>query len=224
MMTGTKSNKDGPVGPQSEKAAVNAYADFVDKHESILEDYLATTELEDCKKKLHEHGGTLLHEHAQSYILLSCLEDEMNGFPDKMKLASRNSQVLSHVTDLAASLNRHPRDVVLPFFARIEDPRYRSGFEEAVQDFIAKIQKRAIDKRKEMDAQEPVELSREERLGPGGLDPVEVFETSGSMQGPEKKDTQMLQVALGGGREAKNARRASGLWVQNNSSEDGGRG
>merc|ERR1719375_79530 len=177
MMSGTKSNKDGPVGPQSEKAAVNAYADFVDKHEQVLEDYLATQNLEDCKKKLHEHGGTLLHEHAQSYILLSCLEDEMNGFPDKMKLASRNSQVLSHVTDLAASLNRHPRDVVLPFFSRIEDPRYRAGFEEAVRDFIVKIQKRAVDKRKEMDANEPVELSREERLGPGGLDPVEVFET-----------------------------------------------
>jgi len=227
MMTGTKSNKDGPVGPQSEKAAVNAYADFVDKHESVLEDYLATTELEDCKKKLHEHGGTLLHEHAQSYILLSCLEDEMNGFPDKMKLASRNSQVLSHVTDLAASLNRHPRDVVLPFFARIEDPRYRSGFEEAVQDFIAKIQKRAIDKRKEMDAQEPVELSREERLGPGGLDPVEVFETlPESMQEAfEKKDTQMLQVALEAMEPAEakkhmDACEASGLWVQNNSSEE----
>ena len=52
------------------------------------------------------------------HILLSCLEDEMNGFPDKMKLASRNSQVLSHVTDLAQSLNRHPRDVVLPLFSR----------------------------------------------------------------------------------------------------------
>ena len=227
MMTGTKSNKDGPVGPQSEKAAVNAYADFVDKHEQVLEDYLATQDLEDCKKKLHEHGGTLLHEHAQSYILLSCLEDEMNGFPDKMKLASRNSQVLSHVTDLAASLNRHPRDVVLPFFARIEDPRYRSGFEEAVQDFIQKIQKRAIDKRKEMDAQEPVELSREERLGPGGLDPVEVFETlPESMQEAfEKKDTQMLQVALEAmdPEEAKkhmDACEASGLWVQNNSSEE----
>merc|ERR1719217_2003169 len=161
-MSGTKSNKDGPVGPQSEKAAVNAYADFVDKHEQVLEDYLATQNLEDCKKKLHEHGGTLLHEHAQSYILLSCLEDEMNGFPDKMKLASRNSQVLSHVTDLAQSLSRHPRDVVLPFFSRIEDPRYRAGFEEAVdkrkemdanepvEDFIVKIQKRAVDKRKEM--------------------------------------------------------------------------
>jgi cell division cycle protein 37 len=227
MMSGTKSNKDGPVGPQSEKAAVNAYADFVDKHEQVLEDYLATTELEDCKKKLHEHGGTLLHEHAQSYILLSCLEDEMNGFPDKMKLASRNSQVLSHVTDLAASLNRHPRDVVLPFFSRIEDPRYRAGFEEAVRDFIVKIQKRAVDKRKEMDANEPVELSREERLGPGGLDPVEVFETlPESMQEAfEQKDTQMLQVALEAMEpdEAKrhmDACEASGLWVQNNSSEE----
>ena len=124
-------------------------------------------------------------------------EDEMNGFPDKMKLASRNSQVLSHVTDLAASLNRHPRDVVLPFFARIEDPRYRSGFEEAVQDFIAKIQKRAIDKRKEMDAQEPVELEGR-KIGPRRPGPRQVFETlPESMQEAfEKKDTQMLQVAL----------------------------
>merc|ERR1712093_757621 len=116
----------------------------------------------------------------------------------KMKLASRNSQVLSHVTDLAASLNRHPRDVVLPFFSRIEDPRYRSGFEEAVQDFIVKIQKRAVDKRKEMDEHEPVELSREERLGPGGLDPVEVFETlPESMQEAfESKEIPALQKAM----------------------------
>jgi len=228
MMSG-HSSKDGPVGPQSEKAAVNAYADFVDVHEQVLEDYLATKEIEQCKKKLHEHGGTLLHEHAQSYILLSCLEDEMNGFHDKMKLASRNSQVLSHVTDLSASLNRHPRDVVLPFFARIEDPRYRSGFEEAVQDFIQKIQKRAVDKRVEMDAQEPKELSKEERMGPGGLDPVEVFETLPvSMQEAfESKDTGMLQVALEAmdPAEAKkhmDACEASGLWVQSASKDEEG--
>ena len=78
-----------------------------------------------------------------------------------------------------------------------------------------------------MDAQEPVELSREERLGPGGLDPVEVFETlPESMQEAfEKKDTQMLQVALEAmdPEEAKkhmDACEASGLWVQNNSSEE----
>ena len=115
----------------------------------------------------------------------------------------------------------------LAIFSRIEDPRYRAGFEEAVEDFIVKIQKRAVDKRKEMDANEPVELSREERLGPGGLDPVEVFETlPESMQEAfEQKDTQMLQVALEAMEpdEAKrhmDACEASGLWVQNNSSEE----
>ena len=226
MVSGAK-GASGKIGPTSERDAVESYSNFVEEHEAVLEDYLATRDIEQCKGKIHEHGGTLLHEHAQSYILLSCLEDEMNGFPDKMKLASRNSQVLSHVTDLAASLNRHPRDVVLPFFSRIEDPRYRAGFEEAVQDFIVKIQKRAVDKRKEMDANEPVELSREERLGPGGLDPVEVFETlPESMQEAfEQKDTQMLQVALEA-MEPEEAKRhmdaceASGLWVQNNSSEE----
>ena len=70
-------------------------------------------------------------------------------------------------------------------------------------------------------------LSREERLGPGGLDPVEVFETlPESMQEAfEQKDTQMLQVALEAMEpdEAKrhmDACEASGLWVQNNSSEE----
>ena len=72
-----------------------------------------------------------------------------------------------------------------------------------------------------------MELSREERLGPGGLDPVEVFETlPESMQEAfEQKDTQMLQVALEAMEpdEAKrhmDACEASGLWVQNNSSEE----
>ena len=110
----------------------------------------ATRDIEQCKGKIHEHGGTLLHEHAQSYILLSCLEDEMNGYHDKMVLSARNSQILSHVTELATSLQRHPRDVVLPFFKRIAEEQYRKGFEEAVAGFASRIENRAVEKRKEM--------------------------------------------------------------------------
>mmetsp|Transcript_5188 Transcript_5188/g.21378 ORF Transcript_5188/g.21378 Transcript_5188/m.21378 type:complete len:164 (+) Transcript_5188:29-520(+) len=120
-------------------------------------------------------------------------------------------------------MQRHPRDVVLPFFKRIAEPVYRKGFDEAVAGFVTRIQKRAVDKRKEMRAQqaeEGEELSREERLGPGGLDPVEVFESlPQSMQEAfEAKDTQMLQVALESMPldEAKRHMErceASGLWV-----------
>jgi len=101
MVSGTAAAGKGPIGPTSEKAAVESYAKFVEEHEAALEDFLATRAIDDCRAKLHAHGGVLLHEHAQSYILLSCLEDEMNGFHEKMQLAARNSQVLSHITELA---------------------------------------------------------------------------------------------------------------------------
>ena len=70
---------------------------------------------------------------AQSYLLLGCLEDEMNGKHARMVLGARNSQILSHITELAQSLRRHPRDVVLPFFQRIAQDEYRAGFDDAVK-------------------------------------------------------------------------------------------
>uniref|UniRef100_A0A7S3NDY3 Hsp90 chaperone protein kinase-targeting subunit n=1 Tax=Aureoumbra lagunensis TaxID=44058 RepID=A0A7S3NDY3_9STRA len=236
------SYKKKNFGPESEKDAVLSYAKFVEHHEAEMDEFLACIDLDDAKKLLHQNGGILLHEHAQSYALLSCLEDEMNGFHEKMKRAAQNSQLLAHITELAVSMNRHPRDVVLPFFHRIQDSNYLSGFQDAVQGFITRIQKRAIDKRKEMDAEAKVngdkdklinedgvqvELSKEERLGPGGLDPVEVFESlPKAMQDAfESKDTGKLQAALESMplEDAKyHMKRCedSGLWVSNSSAQD----
>ncbi|KAH8051299.1 hypothetical protein JL720_15168 [Aureococcus anophagefferens] len=197
------------------------------EHEAVLEDYLATRDIEQCKGKIHEHGGTLLHEHAQSYILLSRLEDEMNGYHDKMVLSARNSQILSHVTELATSLQRHPRDVVLPFFKRIAEEQYRKGFEEAVAGFASRIENRAVEKRKEMDAARPPRAAATRLRGvvqggrwPGRLDPSVSRTLPQSMQEAfEAKDMAMLQVAL----EAMTPDEAkstwtpakSGLWVAN---------
>jgi cell division cycle protein 37 len=75
----------------------------------------------------------------------------MNGHKAKMKQIARQSQILSHITELALSLKRPPRDVVLPFFKRISEAEHGKSFQEAVDIFISRIQKRAIDKRKEMD-------------------------------------------------------------------------
>lgn len=48
-------------------------------------------------------------------------------------------------------MKRDPRDVVLPFFARIQEAEYYQGFVKSVEDFIERIKKRAVEKRKEMD-------------------------------------------------------------------------
>lgn len=202
------------IGPESEKDAVTSYAKFVEEHEAELEEFLGST-MDEARQRLHTNGD-LLHEHAQSYILLSCLEDEMNGEHDKMLVSARNSQILSHVTELATSMNRHPRDVVLPFFKRISEAQYKKTFEDAVDGFVQRIMKRAVEKRMEM----AEEVPKEERLGPGGLDPVEVFETlpKAMQEAFEAKDMQMLQVALQAMpvEEAKKHMKRceeSGLWV-----------
>ena len=66
------------------------------------------------------------------------------------------------------------------------------------------------------------ELSREERLGPGGLDPVEVFESlpENVQEAFQSKDTEKLQAALQALplEEAKKILKDcvdSGLWVEN---------
>eukprot|EP00518_Triparma_eleuthera_P002000 CAMPEP_0182459038 /NCGR_PEP_ID=MMETSP1319-20130603/4254_1 /TAXON_ID=172717 /ORGANISM="Bolidomonas pacifica, Strain RCC208" /LENGTH=427 /DNA_ID=CAMNT_0024657863 /DNA_START=213 /DNA_END=1493 /DNA_ORIENTATION=+ len=172
-------------GPVSQRESVVSYAEFTELHNDLLEQYCVCTGFSALKHMLIQHGSILLQEHASSYLLLSCLEDEMNGEREKMKTTARNSQVLTNIAELAKSLKRHPGNVIGPFFARVEEPEHYKSFQEGVDIFVNRIIKRAVEKRKEMDAEaeqevEEVDLSslpKEERLGPGGLDPIEVFES-----------------------------------------------
>ena len=125
-----------------------------------------------------------------------------------------------------------------PFFGRLEDARVKEDFDKAVDDFATKIKGRAVEKRKEQQEEaqrqkeaadaggegdeEYVELSKEERLGPGGLDPVEVFEELPKelQECFEKEDIPMLKEVLAKMNPddaAYHMKRCidSGLWVEN---------
>jgi cell division cycle protein 37 len=167
----------GPEAPQTrERFAVISYNDYVLKHERLLEDYSEIRDMEQTQNFLFKNCDILLHEHAQSYMLLSCLEDEMNGKHERMKLVCRQSQILSHITELGQSMKRDPRDVIIPFFRRISEKEYLNNFLKAVDEFKERIQKRAVEKRKEMDRDRQREAAGEAPVGPGGLDPYEVSE------------------------------------------------
>ena len=152
-------------------------------------------------------------------MLLSCLEDELNGKHERMKLVCRQSQILTHIHELGVSMKRDPRDVILPFFRRIQQPEYMSGFLTAVKDFTDRIIARAVEKRKELDA----ERQQERRLGPGGLDPLEVLERLPAplREAFESQDIGKLHEVLAAmePREAKVWMKQcvdSGLWVPQN--------
>lgn len=153
-----------------EKFAAISYNDFAISYEDILENFSEIKDMEETKDFLFKNCNILLHEHAQSYMLLSCLEDEMNGKHDRMKLVCRQSQILSHIQELGVSMHRDPRDVILPFFTRIEESQYFMAFMKAIDDFTVKIKHRAIEKKKEMDEERKTVSS-------GKLDPYEVFES-----------------------------------------------
>ncbi|KAL3790598.1 hypothetical protein HJC23_008804 [Cyclotella cryptica] len=203
---------DSPLSSVS--VSMLSYHEFTQKYADVVEKFMAIESLDRSKDFLLQNGNILLQENASNYLLLASLEDEMNGFHEKMKLVARQSQIISNIAELARSLQRHPGNVIVPFFQRLDNKELYDGFMEGVNQFVKRIEVRAVEKRKEIeeerarearergaageDAVDVSTIPREERLGPGGLDPLEVFESLPvSMQEAfESREKEKLQAAL----------------------------
>jgi cell division cycle protein 37 len=196
-----------------------SYAQFTEKYEHILETFISIQSMDKTRDYLIQHGNVLLQENASSYILLACLEDEMNGKHDKMRLVARQSQILTNIAELAKTMKKHPGNVIQPFFTKMSQREHLMTFLQGVEAFIEKVKARAIVKRREMDEaaaqnEKPEEeeeeeeeenelldlhsIPREQRLGPGGLDPVEVFESlpTEMQKAFESREVERLKQAL----------------------------
>jgi len=191
----TAAPSSGPAKAAPTGNTMYTYHEYTIKYADLVEVFMQITSLEESKEFILKHGEILLQENASNYLLLASLEDEMNGYREKMKLTARQSQLISNITDLAKQLNTHPGNVILSFFGRLSSHReYLEGFQKGVDNFTEKIIKRAVTKKIEMDKQREEEGSRgrsgddseavdleeipkEQRLGPGGLDPLEVIPT-----------------------------------------------
>lgn len=214
-----------PLVAARDRHSLISYNDFVIAEENILETYSEIADFSATKEYLFKHCDILLHEHSQTYLLLSCLEDEMNGKHKRMKLVCRQSQILSHIQELANSLKKDPRDVIIPFFKRLELSEHSNLFTDAVNTFIEKIKKRAIEKRKEMDAEQEIENRKKQEaiqkhIADGGLDPMEVLQSlpTSLREAFESQSMEQLHSVLGS-MDPMEARRCmklcvdSGLWV-----------
>lgn len=124
-------------------------------------------------------------------------------------------------------MKRDPRDVIIPFFIRIQEPEHFQGFTNAVDDFVDRIKKRAVEKRREMDMERRREAVGDNvPLGPGGLNPLEVLEQlPESMRNAfDSQDIGALHRAVAEMKPSE-ARKwmkmcvDSGLWVPSNSNE-----
>jgi cell division cycle protein 37 len=213
---------NGPAKPEGQRPTpdphevdsdpnfVYSYHEFTERYADLVEEFMAIPTFDASKDFLLKHGDIMLQEHCCNYLLLASLEDEMNGYRDKMKQTAKQSQIISNIAELAKSWNTHPGNAINPFFSRLEQREFLEGFLAGVEVFIQKIISRAVTKKIEMDQQQGQssgvskggtdlgEIPKEERLGPGGLDPLEVIETlpAAMVEAFESRDVENLKKAL----------------------------
>jgi cell division cycle protein 37 len=196
------------------------YKNFISKHESEMKHYGMLAKWDDCKSYLMEHPDLVCDE-AANYLALWCLNLAMEEKFTLMEHISKQVISLQYILELAKQLDRDPRSCVSSFFTRIQtaEKEYIAAFEDELSSFKERIRKRAAEKVKKL-LEEYEEEERQKRLGPGGLDPLEVFESlpKEMQECFESRDIGSLQAVISAMDEEQakyHMKRCidSGLWV-----------
>ncbi|XP_055340209.1 hsp90 co-chaperone Cdc37-like [Paramacrobiotus metropolitanus] len=174
------------------------YVDFVKKNEADIKKFAFFRNYDDSREFLQSHSELVCEETA-NYMVLMCLNLEMEQKHALMDHVAHQAIVMQFILELAKQLDMDPRACVSSFFSRIKlaDKQYKDAFNDEYTAFKGRIQERArIRIQKAMEEVE--EEERNARLGPGGLDPVEVMEELPEELRKcfESRDTEMLKEVL----------------------------
>lgn len=150
--------------------------DFVKNNEKILKQFGMLRRYDDSKKFLLDNSH-LACEATANYLVIWCINLEMEEKSELMGHVAHQCICMQYILELAKQLDVDPRACVGSFFDKIQvaEPGYKSHFDSEIVSFKERIKKRAAEKIEEALAEQEEE-ERKARLGPGGLDPQEVFE------------------------------------------------
>lgn len=149
---------------------------FITQNEKLLKKFGMLRRYDDSRQMLQEHSQLVCEETA-NYLVIWCINLEMEGKNDLMSHVAHQTICMQYILELSKQLDVDPRACVGSFFSKIQiaEKTYKDSFEDELEQFKARIKKRAAEKIEEA-IKEQEEEERQARLGPGGLDPVEVYE------------------------------------------------
>ncbi|XP_034749463.1 hsp90 co-chaperone Cdc37 [Etheostoma cragini] len=213
---------------ETEEEKEQKHKTFVEKNEKQIKHFGMLRRWDDSQKYLSDNPHLVCEETA-NYLVIMCIDLEVEEKHALMEQVAHQTIVMQFILELAKSLKVDPRGCFRQFFAKIKtaDQQYQDAFNDELESFKERVRGRAKI-RIEKAMKEYEEEERQKRLGPGGLDPVEVYESLPvEMQKCfDDKDIQMLQDAISkmDPTEAKlHMKRCidSGLWVPNSKTNDG---
>lgn len=170
-------SKQKPYEEMTDEEKEQHMKQFVKENEKLIKDYGMLRKYEDSKKFLLDHFN-LVHEDTANYLVIWCINLEMEDKHELMTHVAHQTICMQYILELGKQMDVDPRSCVGSFFDRIPvaDVQYKNQFQDEIKAFISRIEKRAKEK-VEIAIKEAEEEERQARLGPGGLDPEEVFET-----------------------------------------------
>ncbi|XP_062398230.1 hsp90 co-chaperone Cdc37 [Sardina pilchardus] len=207
---------------ETEDQKEEKHKSFVEKHEKEIKHFGMMRRWDDSQKYLSDNPHLVCEETA-NYLVIMCIDLEVEEKHALMEQVAHQTIVMQFILELAKSLKVDPRGCFRQFFTKIKtaDQQYQDAFNDELESFKGRVRGRAKI-RIEKAMKEYEEEERQKRLGPGGLDPVEVYETlpEGMQKCFDEKDISLLQDAISkmDPTEAKyHMKRCidSGLWVPN---------
>ena len=164
----------------SEEERESKMRDFVKKYEKEIKKYGWLNKFDDSKAYMLEHPY-LASEETANYLVIHCLNLEMENKHGAMEQVAHQCICIQYLLELAKQLDVDPRSCISSFFTKIQiaDDEYKKAFQDELEAFKERIRVRAEQKIEEQLEEQRLEeeQERQERLGPGGLDPLEVLES-----------------------------------------------
>jgi len=222
-------NKPKKITVRKEDEA-SSLGEYFEKHGPKVKEFGMINKWEESHKFLQKHMY-LVCEHLGSYLVIWAVDLACEDKHELKERVAHQAIVAQYIMELARSLKRDPRDCVDPFFQRIKtaEKQYKDAFDDEFKSLLGRIEERKkarfADAAKKVEEEEAAE--REARLGPAGLDPLEVLEElpPKMREAFETQNTPLLhesfQALPDGEREAVYHKVVgSGLWVPQGSGSD----
>lgn len=171
---------------------------FTTKYEKQIKKFGMLQKYDDSQQFLSDNPHLACEETA-NYLVLWCINLEVEEKHDLMEHVCHQTIVMQFILELAKSLKVDPRACIRTFFARIKvgEKQYMDAFNDELEAFKGRVKDRAKARIEaamaELEAEE-----KQKRLGPGGLDPVEVFDSlpKSLQECFESKDIALLQKTI----------------------------
>ncbi|KAL7403527.1 hypothetical protein ABVT39_001866 [Epinephelus coioides] len=212
---------------ETEQEKLEKHLTFVEKYTKEIRHFGMMRRWDDSQKYLSDNPHLVCEETA-NYLVVICIDFEIDEKHALMEQVAHQAIVMQFILDLARTLKVDPRGCFRQFFSKIKtaDKPYQDAFDHELQLLKERIRSCA-QMRMESTMKELEEEERKKRLGPGGLDPVEVYASLPKeiQKSFDEKNIQMLQEAISklDPEEGKyHLRRCidSGLWVPQSGEDD----